>query len=143
MLCWSFVNLSPCWASMNCYMLCICLNCTYVLRSVEEMEKIVSSPITLGRVVRQPSRNIVQMAVAPPRPARQGLTRPAQTSLVSMAGQRRWCDSIAPARLAWLYHATNAGVTLSHQPAIKTREVWAGLVSPCHADMGGMIGLSS
>ena len=29
----------PCWASMNCYMLCICLNCTYVLRSVEEMEK--------------------------------------------------------------------------------------------------------
>jgi len=55
----------PCWASMNCYMPCICLTCTYVLRSVEEMEKIVSRPIAPASVARQPSWNTVQMVVAP------------------------------------------------------------------------------
>ena len=56
----------PCGSSMNCYMLCICLNCTYVLRSVEEIEKnFVSRPIAPASVARQPSWNTVQMVVAP------------------------------------------------------------------------------
>ena len=55
----------PCRASMKYYMLCICLNCISMLRSVEEMEKNVPRPVVPARVARQPSWNTMQMAVTP------------------------------------------------------------------------------
>ena len=120
----------PCWASMNRYMLCICLNCTYVLRSVEEMEKncfqacraskggttTITEHCANGYRASQSGETSLSRQsrwhdkpVAPPRPARQGLTRSDQTSLVSMAG---WRDTVTPAQVARQSHAVACGVTV-------------------------------